>query len=127
MTIPSRTTRGVRGCFLPNDNHVYRPCFLAPAKGKVKFTGSEAAENKAVAKDRYVVEISYTRLKDWRILAGFVDREDFHLLNSAWLRTLGFGNLALGMLRPPPGLSPNEPSICHYVRWLTKHPEKLRL
>ena len=112
--------KGVRGSFLPNDNHRYQPCFLAPAKGKKKFTGVEAGGNKAIAKNRYVVEISYTRVKDWRILAGFVDREDFHLMNSAWLWSLGFGNLVLGMLRPPPGVPSGVPSIHHYVEWLSK-------
>jgi hypothetical protein len=71
-------------CILPNGNHLYMPCFLAPAKGKSTFTGTESSANKAIARCRYVVEITYTRVKDWKILAGEIPRENFHLLNSAW-------------------------------------------
>ena len=35
-------------CLLPNSNHLYMPCFLAPAKGKTSFTGAEASTNKAI-------------------------------------------------------------------------------
>lgn len=115
--------KGVRGRFEPNNNFRYCPNFLAPARGKTKFTGKEAGENKAIAVNRYVVEICYTRVKDWRILGGIADREDFHLLNSAWLWALGFGNIALGMLRPPPDVPNGVPSLCHYSEWLEKHPD----
>ena len=39
-------------CILPNGNHLYMPCFLAPAQGKTTFTGEEATGNKAIARCR---------------------------------------------------------------------------
>ena len=48
---------------LPNYNHVYMPHFLAPSEGKTKFTLEEAVYNKAVATNRYVVEIAFQRVK----------------------------------------------------------------
>ena len=105
-------------CLLPNGNHLYMPCFLAPAKGKTSFTGEEACTNKAIARCRYVIEITYSRVKDWKILAGEIPRENFHLLNSAWWWALGHSNMCLGMLVPPPGVPGGVSPLQHYSEWL---------
>ena len=110
--------KGVRGIQTPNDNFIYIPFFLAPAKGKTKFTGEEAGGNKATAVNRYVVEIGYTRVKDWSLLAGIIPRERFHLMNSTWLWALGFSNLVQGFLRPPPGVDARVQPLYHYSLWL---------
>ena len=103
---------------LPNGNHVYMPVFLAPSKGKTSFTGEEASTNKAIARCRYVIEITYTRVKDWKLLAGEIPRENFHLLNSTWWWALGHANMCLGMLQPPPGVPKGVPPLYHYMKWL---------
>ena len=79
-------------CLLPNGNHLYMPCFLAPSQGKTTFTGEEASANKAIARCRYVIEITYTRVKDWKLLAGEIPRENFHLICGPLLvRSRSFG------------------------------------
>ena len=114
--------KGVRGMrsMLPNFNFVFMPCFLAPAKGKTSFTGEEASANKAIARCRYVVEITYTRVKDWKILAGEVPRENFHLLNSAWWWALGHANMCRGFLVRPPDVSGSMSPLEHYSKWVAK-------
>ena len=96
------------------------PCFLAPSQGKTTFTGTEASANKAIARCRYVVEITYTRVKDWKLLAGEVPRENFHLLNSAWWWALGHANMCHGMLVAPPGEQTGVPALYHYTAWLDR-------
>ena len=107
-------------CLLPNGNHLYMPCFLAPAKGKTSFTGAEASTNKAIARCRYVIEITYTRVKDWKLLAGEIPRENFHLLNSTWWWALGHANMCMGMLIPPPNVPTGVSPLYHYVDWLDR-------
>ena len=106
---------------LPNGNHLYMPCFLAPSQGKTTFTGEEATANKAIARCRYVVEITYTRVKDWKILAGEIPRENFHLMNSAWWWALGHGNMCRGMLVAAPGEVTGVPPLYHYGAWKKNH------
>ena len=67
---------------------------------------------------RYVVEICYTRVKDWKLLAGEIPRENFHLMNSAWWWALGHANMCRGMLVPPPGVEDGVPPLYHYSQWL---------
>ena len=105
-------------CILPNGNHLYMPCFLAPSQDKTTFTGEEAMVNKAIARCRYVVEICYSRVKDWKLLAGEIPRENFHLLDSAWWWALGHANLCRGFLVPPPGVSRSVAPLRHYSEWL---------
>lgn len=113
-------------CLLPNGNHLYMPCFLAPSQGKTSFTGEEASANKAIARCRYVIEItySYTRIKDWKILAGEIPRHDFHLLNSAWWWALGHANMCRGFLQHPPNVPRGVQPLCHYSAWLAQRMEE---
>ena len=108
-------------CLLPNGNHLYMPCFLAPASGKTTFTGEEASANKAIARCRYVVEITYSRVKDWKLLAGEIPRENFHLMNSAWWWALGHANMSRGFLVQPPGVEKGTVPMYHYSRWLDEN------
>lgn len=96
--------KGVPGmrCCLPHFNHVWMPAFLAPARGKTKFTREEHLQNRAVARNRYVIEICYSRAKDWQLLGSYARRETFHLLDSTWFWALGFSNLCCDHLQPPP-------------------------
>ena len=75
---------------------------MAPAKGKDKFTVSEAVHGRGIARCRYVVEITYKRTKEWHLLKEVIPSEKFHLMNSTWFWALGFGNLCLNFLQPPP-------------------------
>ena len=95
--------KGIRGlrAILPHYNNVYMPCFLRPSEGKTHFTIEEASLNKAVATNRYVVEIMYSRVKAWKILAGEIPHERFHLLDSAWFWALGFQNMFRAVLKQP--------------------------
>ena len=76
--------KGIRGMrsLLPNLNFVFMPCFLAPAKGKTQFTVDEAIESRGIARNRYVIEITYKRVKEWKLLREVVPSEHFHLMNS---------------------------------------------
>ena len=96
--------KGIPGmrCILPNYNHVYMPVFLKPSKGKVKFTARETSHNRGVSKCRYVIEIVYSRVKSWHLLAETAKRECFHLLDPTWFWALGFANLAMKQLQPAP-------------------------
>ena len=87
---------------LPNYNFVFMPCFLAPAKGKTQFTSEEAVVNRGVARNRYVVEITYKRAKQWHLLKEIVPAENFHLMDATWLWAMGFSNLCHAFLQPPP-------------------------
>lgn len=97
--------KGIRGlrALLPNYNNVYMPVFLRPSEGKTQFTIDEAVYNKAVATNRYVVEIIYSRVKAWKILSGEIPRERFHLLDSVWFWALGFHNMFREVLKRPAG------------------------
>ena len=84
-----------KGCphlraYLPNFNNVLVPCFLRPSQGKDQFTFHEATYNRACASGRYVVEISYMRVKQWGLFAPVVLREDFQYLNDCWWWGLGY-------------------------------------
>jgi hypothetical protein len=96
--------KGIRGMrsILPNFNFVFMPCFLAPSKGKDKFEVDEAVKNRGIARNRYVVEITYKRGKEWHLLKEIVGNEDFHLMNSTWFWAMGFANLQYKFLQPPP-------------------------
>ena len=102
--------KGIRGMrsILPNMNFVFMPCFLAPAKGKTQFTVDEAAENRGIARNRYVVEITYKRVKEWHLLKEVVPSEHFHLMNATWFWALGFSNLCHKFLQPPPAAETSE-------------------
>ena len=68
--------KGIRGMrsLLPNLNFVFMPCFLAPSQGKTQLTVNEAVETRGVARNRYVVEITYKRAKEWHLLREVVIR-----------------------------------------------------
>lgn len=102
--------KGIRGMrsLLPNLNFTFMPCFLAPAKGKTQFTPEEAIESRGIARNRYVVEITYKRVKEWKLLREVVASEHFHLMNSTWLWALGFSNLCHRFLQPPPAVETNK-------------------
>ena len=112
--LPSRVhiayDKGIRGMrsLLPNLNFVFMPCFLAPAKGKTQFTADEAIGSRGVARNRYVTEITYKRVKEWKLLREVVPSVHFHLMNSTWLWALGFSNLYHRFLQPPPAVETKE-------------------
>jgi hypothetical protein len=85
--------------YLPNLNNVLIPIFLRPSKGKDRFTFDEATHNRACASVRYVVEISYMRVKLWGLFSPVVPREDFHFLNDVWWWGLGYSNLYHKLIR----------------------------
>ena len=55
-----------------------------------------------MARNRYVVEITYKRAKEWRLLKEVIEVEDFYLMNAVWLWSMGFSNLCHEFLQPPP-------------------------
>ena len=57
---------------------------------------------RAKSRNRYTVEISYSRVTDWSLLADVIPHEVFHLVDSTWWWALGFSNLELHFLQPPP-------------------------
>jgi hypothetical protein len=83
--------------FLPNMNNVLVPCFLKAGK----YSSREVTRNRAIASNRYVVEITYARVKQWGLLSGVAEYGHFHLLNHVWWWALGFSNLQYGFLKPP--------------------------
>ena len=46
-----------------------------------------------MARNRYVVEITYKRAKEWHLLKEVIEVEDFYLMNAVWLWSMGFSNL----------------------------------
>ena len=87
---------------LPNYNHVFMPCFLAPASGKTRFSGEEGVRNRGISRNRYVVEITYARVKLWHLLRDTVPVQNFHLIDATWWFALAFSNLCHDFLLPPP-------------------------
>ena len=55
--------------FLPNMNHVLK---------SGKYTGTEVTRNRAIASNRYVIEITYARVKQWGMLSGIAEYGHFH-------------------------------------------------
>ena len=43
--------------------------------------------------NRYVIEVTYSRVKAWEMLAPVVPSDQFRHLNSVWWWALGFSNL----------------------------------
>jgi hypothetical protein len=82
---------------LPHLNNVIVPCFLSGGQ----YTAEQAIRNRAVATNRYVVEVTYSRVKSWRMLMPVVQRDDFDLLNHVWWWALGFANLTYAPLKRP--------------------------
>ena len=80
---------------LPNLNNVVVPCFLTGGQ----YTAEQAIRNRAIATNRYVVEVTYAGVKAWKGLQPVVGRDDFRLLNSVWWWALGFGNFSLCPLK----------------------------
>eukprot|EP00966_Prymnesium_polylepis_P130280 3013086-Prymnesium_polylepis.1 len=103
-TVSVAYDKGIRGMrsILPNFNFVHMPCFLAPSKGKDKFTVEEAISGRGIARCRYVVEITYKRVKEWHMLKEVIPREKAHLMNSTGFWAMGFSNLCHEFLQPPP-------------------------
>ena len=75
--------------------------FLAPSKGKDKFDVAEAIHGRGIARNRYVVEITYKRVKEWHLLKEVIPVEKFHVMNSTWMWAQGFAILAHDFLQPP--------------------------
>jgi hypothetical protein len=82
---------------LPNLNNVIVPCFLSGGQ----YTAEQAIRNRAVATNRYVIEITYSRVKAWDMLKPVIPRTDFALLNEVWWWALGFANLTCKPLKQP--------------------------
>ena len=80
---------------LPNLNNVVVPCFLS---GGI-YSAEEAIRNRSIATNRYVIEITYSRVKQWKMLSPTVPREDFCYLNDIWWWALGFCNLSYQPLK----------------------------
>ena len=74
---------------LPHLNNVVVPCFLSGGYYSVE----QAVRNRAIAINRYVIEVTYSRVKSWQMLAPIIPYADFALLNSVWWWALGFTNL----------------------------------
>ena len=84
--------------FLPNLNQVIIPCYLRQIK---RFSYDQGIRNRAIACNRYVVEIPFMHIKAWKSLAGVVPREDFDILNDIWWWAVGFHNMKHDVLKPP--------------------------
>ena len=76
---------------LPNLNNVIVPCFLSGGY----YTAEQAVRNRAIAVNRYVIEITYARVKSWGMLKPVVARSDFPYINSVWWWALGFVGFAV--------------------------------
>ena len=70
--------------------------------------------------NRYVVEITYKRVKEWHLLKEVVPQEHFHLMNSTWLWALGFSNLCHRFLQPPPSVETKKQRTCRLERGRTE-------
>jgi hypothetical protein len=86
---------------LPNLNNVIVPCFLSGGQ----YTAEQAVRNRAIATNRYVIEVTYSRVKSWRMLMPVVPRKDFDMLNFM----SGGGRLALLTLHVPRSSAPWSP------------------
>ena len=89
-----------KGCphlraYLPNFNNALVPCFLCPSQGKDQFTFYEPTHNRACGSGRYVVEISYMKVKQWGLFSPVVLLEDFQYLNDCWWWWWGLGYINL--------------------------------
>lgn len=82
---------------LPNLNNVIVPCFLTGGK----YTAEQAVRNRAIATNRYVIEVTYRRVKTWDMVSPVVPRGDFIYLNHIWWWALGFANLTMKPLKRP--------------------------
>ena len=82
---------------LPNLNNVIVPCFLTGGQ----YSAEQACRNRAIATNRYVIEITYQRVKAWQFLSPTIPRENFKYLNHAWWWALGFANLTCQPLKKP--------------------------
>ena len=80
---------------LPNLNNVIVPCFLSGGQ----YSAEQAIRNRAIATNRYVIEITYSRVKAWQMLAPVVLRDDFDKLNDVWWWAQGFCNLVYRPLK----------------------------
>jgi hypothetical protein len=81
-------------------NDVVLPCFLSKEHNH-RYTVAQASRNRAVAQSRYVIEVVFKRVKQWRMLLPIVPREDFHHLNDVWWWALGFSNAMHKPMRAP--------------------------
>lgn len=71
-------------------------------RGKKKIdSAEEVISSRAIARARYVPEIHYARVKNWKLLAPTIPVEKFHLMDSTWWWALSFSNLSQRYLRPP--------------------------
>ena len=82
---------------LPNLNNVIVPCFLSGGQ----YSAEQAIRNRAIATNRYVIEVTYKNVKAWQYLQPVVPRDDFKYLNHVWWWALGFANLTLRPLKRP--------------------------
>ena len=82
---------------LPNLNNVIVPCFLSGGQ----YTAEQAIRNRSIATNRYVIEITYARVKAWDMLSPIIPRHDFDLLNDVWWWAQGFANLTYQPLKRP--------------------------
>ena len=65
---------------LPNLNNVVVPCFLSGGQ----YSAEQAIRNRGVATNRYVIEITYARVKSWEMLKPTIIRDNFKYINHVW-------------------------------------------
>ena len=96
LTTPSdMAEKKIKGRGLSSRNRV--PCFLSGGQ----YTAEQAIRNRAIATNRYVIEVTYSHVKAWKMLSPVVGRKDFPIINDVWWWALGFSNMALQPLKRP--------------------------
>lgn len=87
----------------PYRSFCFTPTFAkANEHGKKKIDSNEDINSsRAIARARYVTEIHYARVKNWRLLAPKIALKHAHLMDATWWWAMGFSNLCQGYLRPP--------------------------
>jgi len=101
--------KGVRHAPTPYMSKWHTPSFAKTVDGKKRLESVEdVIHSRGTARGRYTPEITYARVKSWRMLKPIIPVERFHLLNAAWWWALGFQNLAQAFLRPPPDVASEE-------------------
>ena len=75
---------------IPNMNHVYVPYRV---QNRQTFGIDKAGENRGIAANRYMIEVTYRRVKKWKLIRPIVERSSFHLIDSVWHWANGFANV----------------------------------
>ena len=88
-------------------------------------TGDESIQNRGIARNRYVVEITYRRVKLWNILRDRVPIQNFHLLDLTWWFALAFSNLCHNFLQSPPDVETSKARKRREKRAATENSAKI--